>query len=382
MNELNLIAVGDMMLGRGLGEMISLNGADFPFAGIKQVLAEGDILFGVLDAPVSLKGAPNPDKPKDYPKISCAPSAITALKNAGFDVIHAGTNHILDFGEEGLNTTIDLLDKNGINHIGAGLNVQESRSPAIAESNGIRMGFLGYCLSYPADNKRAGCAPLRLELIMEDVKNLRRNVNHVIVSLHHGIEYSLYPYPEYMDVVHSIVDAGARVVLGHHPHSIQGTERYKDALIIYSLGNFIFDKDENSAGSDNISRFRVKLEKDGIIAKPDTEKFYEGLIASIIFTDNDIRKVEYKPIVINNEFQPTPASGKRKEEIFGYFDAISSNLSKRELPFFRDLSRLYAEEDVGSFFKKDISAIIAKFHKIRPRHVKQLFKYLEARNVR
>jgi poly-gamma-glutamate capsule biosynthesis protein CapA/YwtB (metallophosphatase superfamily) len=382
MNELKLIAVGDMMLGRGVGEMISRNGSGFPFLNVKRVLEEGDILFGVLDSPVSLKKVPNPDKPKDFPKLFCAPEAISTLKDAGFDVIHIGTNHILDFGEEGLNSTIDLLDRKGIKHIGAGRDLEEARSPSTIERNGIRIGFLGYCLSYPVDNKRGGCAPLKIGLIEEDIKRLEHDVDHIVVSLHHGIEYSLYPYPEYIDIVHKIVEAGAHVVLGHHPHSLQGYEWYKDAYIIYSLANFVFDKDDKVTDINGVSKIRVSLENEGIIARPQSKKFYESIISNILFEKDKVKKIEHLPIVINDEFQPTLASGERNRDILDYFEAISSDLGKRELPFFKSLSKLYAEEDVGSFFKKDILSIVKQLHRIRPKHIKQLFRYVEARNVR
>lgn len=382
MSELKLVAVGDMMLGRGVGDNIAKHGASFPFSNVRSMLSEGDVLFGVFDAPVSIKGAPNPDKPKGFPLLSCAPGSVSGLKEAGFDVVHAGTNHILDFGEEGLIATIDSLERAGIEHIGAGRDLREARKPVVIERNGIRIGFLGYCLSYPADTNKAGCAPLKINLILDDLKSLRGKVDHVIVSLHHGIEYSLYPYPEYIDLTHKIVDAGARAVLGHHPHTIQGCERYKNGLIMYSLGNFIFDNDEKPNDRSGASRIRIDLEREGIIAESDTNKFYEGMILSVSLTKDGIKEVEYTPVVINDDFQPTIADGNRKKVILSYFHAISSALGNRRLPFFKDLSRLYAEEDVGSLFRKNISEIFTRLHKIRPRHLRQLIKYIEAKSVR
>lgn len=379
MTEMVLMVVGDVMLGRGVEGVIEDKGIDFPFLHVKDMLTNADIVFGVLDSPVSLKGIANPDKPKDFPKIKCRPEALDGLKNTHFKIMHIGTNHILDFGSEGLEETVKHLDERGIRHIGAGKSIQEARKPTIITKDGIFFGFLGYCLSYPASSNIPGCAPLKLDIIREDIQKLRGKVSFLIVSLHHGIEYSFYPYPEYIDLVHSLVDAGADIILGHHPHVLQGYERYKKGFIIYSLGNFVFDKDDTVRDTKKISRIRLKLEKNDVIAEPNTEKFYESVILKVAFQDNSIKSIEFMPVCINNEFQPVLAHGVKRDIIIDFLNVISSNLHKKNLWFYRDLSRLYAEENVDILLKGNIWKIVSRLHKIRPRHVKHFISYFHTK---
>ena len=169
------------MLGREVDNKIREKGDDFLFFHIKDVLENADVRFGVLDAPVALHNEPNPEKPSDCPLIKSRQEALNSLERAPIDIVHIGTNHILDFGSEGLTETRQGLHQRGIKHIGAGKDIHESRQPVFIEAQGVRLGFLGYCLSYPADTDRAGCAPLKLNVIKEDIEKIRDQVDHVIV---------------------------------------------------------------------------------------------------------------------------------------------------------------------------------------------------------
>jgi len=150
------------------------------------------------------------------------------------------------------------------------MNEKEARKPGIIEKNDVRLGFLGYCKKgeYTATDSTSGAALFDEEIIKEDIRSIKNKVDFVVLSLHWGIELSEYPSPEQVEMAHRLVDAGAEVIIGHHPHVLQGIERYKRGLIFYSLGNFIFD---NYAGKVVYKRMWEKR-KQGIVAVIHLEK--------------------------------------------------------------------------------------------------------------
>jgi poly-gamma-glutamate capsule biosynthesis protein CapA/YwtB (metallophosphatase superfamily) len=370
-----LLAVGDIMLGGGVGVKIDEKGPDWPYLKIKDVFKDADIVFGGLEAPVSTEGIPNPEKPKDFPLLKCTPEAIRGLKNLCLTIAHIGTNHILDFGSKGLEDTIEVLNKLGIKHLGAGKNLGSARQPVIIEKKGIKFAFLGYCMSYPADEQNPGCAPLKREYMVSDINKIRDHVDFVIVSLHHGIEYSFYPYPEHIQLVRSLIDNGANIVLGHHPHVLQGYEEYYGGVIFYSLGNFIFDDDKKVVDLKSVSRIRVMLEEKGIVSKPGGPKFYESMVVTINFDKNDIKRIDFLPIIINSDCQPTLAEGKKRYEIRHFFENISSALHDGGAWYFSQLARLYLAEDMALLLRRDIRQLLPLLGRVRCRHVRKLFTY-------
>jgi poly-gamma-glutamate synthesis protein (capsule biosynthesis protein) len=117
-----------------------------------------------------------------------------------------------------------------------------ARTPAIIEIKGWKIGFLGYhgARKFAATPTRAGLAPRTLRLILEDVRALKARTDYVVVNFHWGEELATQPDPEQMRFAHQVVDAGADLIVGHHPHVLQGIELYRGATIAYSLGNFLF----------------------------------------------------------------------------------------------------------------------------------------------
>ncbi|MCD4781948.1 MAG: CapA family protein [Candidatus Omnitrophica bacterium] len=368
------------MLGRTIADRIKQHGSDYPFDHVRQTLQEADVLFGVLDAPVVTRAEPNPNKPKDFPFIKCEAGAVDGLKRIPFDVVHIGTNHILDFGEGGLLDTQAALQERQLKYIGAGRNLAQARQAQVIESRGKSIGFLGYCLSYPAEQDKAGCAPMRVRVILDDIKNLRGKVDWLVVSIHHGIEYCHYPYPEYRHLVHQAIDQGADIVLGHHPHVLQGFEHYHEGVVVYSLGNFVFDQDDKPEGGRDISSIRRFLEKEQAIALPGGERFYQSIILKLTLENKEI-KLDFLPIKINTEGQPTLAAGKDKEEIQRFFTKISHGLDDPKTSFAQPLSELYAQENVQILFKYNLKYLFQKCYRIRWRHIRQVLLYLNAKLI-
>lgn len=259
--ELRFMAVGDIMLGRGVGARLNkAGGFDKAFEDVAPLLNEGDIVFANLESP--LTASTHSLDPKGKIVLKAKPEAVSALTQAGFNMVSLANNHMMDYYEKGLYDTMSTLDENGILHTGGGSNIDEARKPVIMEVNGIKVGLLAYTdmaeltfagnpyLSYAAKDDKSGLAPRKYEIVLEDVKKLREQVDLVAVSLHWGIEDSFKITADQVEFAHNLIDNGADIILGHHPHQFQGMEIYKGKPIMYSMGNFIFDQNdpENQEG--------------------------------------------------------------------------------------------------------------------------------------
>ncbi len=234
--------VGDIMLGGSATEFMRRHGHDYAFDGIRAELARGDVVFGNLEGPLTDGGEPWPDKKYLFrtPPARVAP----ALARAGFDVVSLANNHTLDYGAAGLYDTLDALHDAGIRAVGAGTDLSRARRAAVIEAGGQRIGFLAYSNTFPrgfwAGAGRPGTAFGHAAHVRADVAALRERVDTVVVSFHWGREATTELRDYQPMLARAAIDAGADIVAGHHPHVLQGVERYGDGVIFYSLGNFTF----------------------------------------------------------------------------------------------------------------------------------------------
>ncbi len=266
------------MLGRSVGEGIAANGPLWPFEQITDVLASADIVFVNLESPLTDGGEP---ADKDF-VFRGPPEAAEGLVDAGIDVVSLANNHALDYGLTGLQDSWAALNGAGIAHGGSGEDESIARAPVILERNGLRIAFLAY-VNTPNDSvsgfvaedtkataNREGVAWLTPETVSEDVAKAKRVADLVVVAFHAGVEYSESPIALQTDSARAAIDAGASVVFGHHPHVLQGIETYNDGVIIYSLGNLVFDFDfvdylYPGLPSALSGMLRIELSKDGVV---------------------------------------------------------------------------------------------------------------------
>lgn len=263
---IRLTLVGDIMLGGSAAEFMQRRGHGYAFDGVAGELARADALFGNLEGPLTDGGEAFPDKRYLFrtPPARVAP----ALARAGFDVVSLANNHTLDYGATGLYDTLDALYDAGIHAVGAGPDLARARRPAIIERDGHRIGFLAYSNTFPeefwAQPGRPGTAFGHLHHIRADVTALRERVDTVVVSFHWGREATTELRPYQPLLARAAIDAGADIVAGHHPHVLQGVERYGDGIILYSLGNFTFGSYSEKARTSAIAH--VTLDNDGLRA--------------------------------------------------------------------------------------------------------------------
>ena len=239
-----LAAVGDIMLNRDVKKVGLQKGWEHIFAEVMPYLSQVDLAFANLESPIGDKG--------HFINMFQAPTeAILGLTYAGFDLVSLANNHTLDYHHEGMFETMRLLTEHQIAWVGAGQDIQQARTPLIREVNGVKLGFLAYTemwfvharepISWQATDDEPGVAPAELDMICEDIRTLRELVDCLIVSIHWGKEYDSEANKEQKNLARAAVDAGADIILGHHPHVLQGIEFYKQGVIAYSLGNFVFD---------------------------------------------------------------------------------------------------------------------------------------------
>jgi len=206
----------------------------FPFLKIADELQKADILFGNLEGPISDKGT----KVGSIYSFRNDPKSIEGLTFAGFDVISLANNHVFDYGREALEDTFLRLKTAGIDYVGAGFNEKEAYSPIIKELNDTKIAFLAYTNLGPetwkAGEENSGIAWIsenNLETIKRDIEKVKKESDILIVSLHSGEEYQKTPTQFQIEFSRAFIDAGADLVIGHHPHVVQKHGKYKKDIL-------------------------------------------------------------------------------------------------------------------------------------------------------
>lgn len=337
MSALELLAVGDIFLQTRTDK--------YPFENVGSILKGKDILFGNLETVLSKRGNPLPKRVS----LRTDPEKVRYLMDAGFSIVNIANNHIMDYGELGLLDTIDVLEKSGIQFVGAGRNIGEAISPITFEKNDARLGFVGFTSAgITAGEKNCGCAPANKELLIECVRKLREEVDILVVSLHWGIEYVFYPSPGQQNLARELIDNGADLILGHHPHVIQGIEEYKGRPIFYSLGNCNFrtEQDKNYGGAD------------------------AGVIASIEFSSEGITNYELVPIRINSDCTPVLLQGDEKSKALEFIAKISEPLQSEIT------SRLWYEEASTVYLSSQVESYLIRIRRYGVSHLVAFLRWL------
>jgi poly-gamma-glutamate capsule biosynthesis protein CapA/YwtB (metallophosphatase superfamily) len=239
--EAILVFLGDVALGRSMEAQLARYGPAYPWQGVGPMLHGADLAVANLEGVLTSHGRP---LDKGY-LLRAHPRWGQTLVEGSLDLVTLANNHALDFGLAGLEETLDALASLDIAAVGAGRSVQEAHRPALFTLNGVRIAVLGYAAArwnnspdVPATDRLAWADP---DLVQADVRSVRDEVDLVIVLLHAGTEYAAEPSADQVAVAHAAIDAGADLVVGHHPHVTQTVERYRQGLIVYSLGDALFD---------------------------------------------------------------------------------------------------------------------------------------------
>jgi len=304
---ISFAAVGDLMLGGPALSVIREKGSDYPFDSTRSVLQQADFAFANLEAPFTLTG----DIFKKTFTFRVPPEYAGGVLRTGFDLLTLANNHILDYGPEGLFSTLKVLDSLHIAHCGADSNLDKAEGGIILNKQGWRIGFLAYSLTYPSEfwatSERSGTAYPHIRRLQQTIETMKSQTDLVVVSFHWGGELMTTPKPYQRSYAHQAIDWGADLVIGHHPHVLEGLELYKGRLIAYSLGNYAFGSYSYSA-------------KVSIILK-------------LYFDSKGPLLAEVIPIsVFNNDvqFQPRLLKGDKRDQVIHMLNEISTDLNNGE----------------------------------------------------
>jgi poly-gamma-glutamate capsule biosynthesis protein CapA/YwtB (metallophosphatase superfamily) len=273
-----LLFVGDVMLSRSVGrKMKAEKDWNYPFEKIADTLRAADLTYANLECPVSDTGS----NQHHLYSFRADPQVIEGLKYAGFDVLGVANNHMYDWGRPALLDTVHRLRDAGLHPVGAGANELAAHFPEIVNMKGVRVAFLAY-VDIPPEQATAGAdqpgvAWLEDDRVMSDIRFARPLADVLIVCLHWGTEYAPKPSRKQVELAHQMIDAGADLVVGGHPHVVQPCEFYHGHWIAYSLGNFIFDQHWPST--------------------------HHGLMLRVTLTGKQVTDVQPIPISIDNDFQ-------------------------------------------------------------------------------
>lgn len=236
------VSFGDCLFCQGMG--VRSLARHFPpdhfFIQVAEYFQRADIAFCNLETVLTRSG-------EDENQLASVdmrgdPECIESLNYAGFSVINVANNHSAQHGPIAFQETIDLLKSKDIEIVGLRADQCGHSKPVIIDKKGKKIGILGYSFVHDRGfSKETPYAAGEDEKILTDIKKLRNSVDLLVVSVHWGLEFMDYPSPKTVQLAHSMVDAGVDIIIGHHPHVLQGIETYKNSIIAYSLGNFLFD---------------------------------------------------------------------------------------------------------------------------------------------
>jgi len=299
---------GDVMIGRNVGESILKKGLMYPWGSLLTSLRSTSFNLVNLESTLTKSTKKNP-QPKAF-NFQSDPKNIEALLKAHIQVVNLANNHSLDFEDEGLEETLNVLNKNNMYHVGAGMNLEQAQKPAIFTKNGFRFAVLGFTDNEPlwaATDKKPGNNFITInqktaESIKPLIQNTKKDADILIVSLHWGPNWEEKPSKEFVNFAHALIDAGADVIHGHSAHIFQGIELYKNKLIFYSCGDLLDD---------------YKVEK---LLRND-----ETFLCIITVDKEGIQKLQLVPALISNE-QVNQAEGQDSKRLIEKMQKISKEL--------------------------------------------------------
>jgi poly-gamma-glutamate capsule biosynthesis protein CapA/YwtB (metallophosphatase superfamily) len=267
-DAIQLVMVGDTSMARGVESVTNQNGLDYPFEKVGSWLRAADLAIGNYEGVIAAEGVGHA-RALGY-RLRAKPAAASALASAGFDLFTLANNHSVDYGINSLKVTKENLEIAGLKTVGAGPNATEARKPVVVEVDGIKIVFLAYTMvPDPPDGDRdtertwtrSWFGPtFAHEKLADYVKAALPLGDLVIVQFHWGNEYIACPQSWQIDLGKAAINAGAALVVGHHPHVVQPYEKFGKGFIAYSLGNFVFDQDIETALA-----LWIRLDKKGVI---------------------------------------------------------------------------------------------------------------------
>lgn len=348
--------IGDLWLS---SESLSLAGSKIKvskdsFVEVLPFLKDSDSVVLNLEGPVGSIGSVRSERST---VIYNSPAIIRCLSKLNNPVAILGNNHICDYGLEGIHKTVKTCERYGVRFVGAGRNLTEACSPLIYQIHDAQIGLLSFTSdvrevgSVIATQKDGGCGSYEdLKHILPILRSVRKKVDILIVSLHWGMEFFEYPHPEQRKLAYLLIDNGVDLIIGHHPHVIQGVEKYRGGLIFYSLGNFFFPAFRNLNGR---IQFPKKLSRKSILLKIQIKN---KKIVDFSLAWGFVRK-DLKIKILND----TPL-----ENCVEYFKRLSENL---EIEYYGKMWDEYEKKRKKELRRESIKDAVKKVFRMSPSEI-------------
>ena len=318
--DITISAVGDMTLGFDLkfptaGRFDQVLNAqedkfNYNLKNVRQIFEEDDVTIANLETTLTTSSTKNPSKNFTF---KGDPDYARILSQNSIEVATLANNHMHDYGVKGFEDTVKNLEKEGVIPVGTDLGYSDSYEyggelkydySEVIESKGVRIGVLAY--------KGWDMEEVFLQKLESDIDEMRKKADIVTVSYHWGNEGTHEVNDMQKKLGRHTVDCGADMIIGHHPHVLQGIEKYKGKYIVYSLGNFVFGGNRNPSDKETMiyqNTFKVNLTKKRI------EDITENIIPARISSVNNL-----------NDYQPIILKGKEKENLMKKIEGYSNSL--------------------------------------------------------
>ena len=310
--NISVLLMGDFLISKGIETLTEVYGVDYPYRKLETMIKNADIAFANLETPICYADAATAYTNKMW-YFTTSPKSADYIGNLGLDVVSIANNHIYDYGEIGLISTVEFLENKKIPYCGAGLNKEESRKSVIIQKEGYNFIFLAYNERPPKDffasEGKSGSSELVFDEVIKDIKKHKGENNIIFVSLHWGIEHSIKVRDDQVFDAHAFIDAGADVIIGHHSHKAKPVEIYKGKPIFYSLGNAV-------NGYYNTS-------------------YTPNIFGQIVFSEGKIVESAIIPIEGDNflmNFQPYPLTGSKCINFIAEMNNMSNYLNTKVTP--------------------------------------------------
>lgn len=354
-DTVRIAAVGDLMLVGEWEELFRDGACPSSLHALRLLLDEHDVVFANLETTSHSPAGCIPKQPRVVTSASVIRNSVERL---GVNVANLANNHAFDSYFDGFRRTRQVLEESGVCCFGAGENISEASRPGFVECSGIRFGWLGYAdfdtrPSHVAGSAAFGINPLVEEAVVADVSRLAGTVDHVIVSIHWGVEFCHVPSPHQIRLARHLIESGASLVVGHHAHVVQGIERYGRGAIAYNLGNL------------TTSDFWIQ----GRLAIRQTTRTRSSVVLSASFTKTALQNVRAVPA--RSVGSRILVDDKIASRILA---RANGKLSRGVSPACWRLRRLYEDVLLRTAWKLDPRVI----RSVQARHVQKAFRNLSS----
>jgi len=358
--KVTLAFIGDVILAREVESSIRKYGPGYIFERVAEVLREADLVLGNLECPISERGKALRFKNVVF---NANPIVLSALACGNFAVMSIANNHIFDYGEEALLDTLVNLHQAGITPVGAGENKRQAYQPVIIKIVDLSVVFIAAtwrCEATRRKKHQPQAAEMDFDVISSQIHALKSTNDIIVVSLHTGVEYFDYPIPEVRRSCLELLKCGADIIVGSHPHVLQGIERLNEKIVAYSLGNFV----------------TPYLPEYG-----DNQRVWQSGILQVYIENRRISGYEFTPVKIRVSGQPYVLEGVEKNDALVEMDRLSALLGDSHIETnFWKLAGARSVEDtlpvlLKNFQEEGLSYIFEMLSRIRPKHLRLFLGY-------